>query len=149
MYSEAKQGRVFVIRLEDGEIIHEKVEGFVKTHSIKAAALIAVGGIDDGSRLVVGPEKGRSKPVVPMEHLINDVYEVSGTGTLFPDDEGNPVLHMHLACGRSGETITGCIRKGVKVWHVLEIILWEITDTASARLPDKETGFKLLVPKRG
>lgn len=147
MYSEAKQGRVFVIRLEDGEIIHEKVETFAKEHSIKAAALIAVGGIDKDSRLVVGPKEGRAKPVLPMEHVIKDVCEISGTGTLFPDSAGNPVLHMHMACGRSAETITGCIRKGVKVWHVLELVLWELTDTNSARLPDKETGFELLVPR--
>lgn len=27
-YSEAKQGRIFVIRLEDGDVIHEEIEKF-------------------------------------------------------------------------------------------------------------------------
>jgi predicted DNA-binding protein with PD1-like motif len=27
-YSEAKPGRIFVIRLEDGEIVHEVIEAF-------------------------------------------------------------------------------------------------------------------------
>lgn len=27
-YSEAKQGRIFVIRLEDGDIVHEELERF-------------------------------------------------------------------------------------------------------------------------
>ena len=39
-FSEARQGRVFVIRLEDGEIIHETIERFAGEQGIKAAALI-------------------------------------------------------------------------------------------------------------
>lgn len=35
-YSEAKQGRTFVIRLEDGDIIHEEIEQFAKDHSINS-----------------------------------------------------------------------------------------------------------------
>jgi len=33
-YSEAERGRVFVIRLEDGDVIHESIEGFAKEHGI-------------------------------------------------------------------------------------------------------------------
>jgi predicted DNA-binding protein with PD1-like motif len=81
-----------------------------------------------------------------MEHILEDVHEVAGTGTLFPDDQGNPILHMHMACGRKSSTVTGCIRTGVKVWHVMEVILFELIDTTGRRLVDPETGFKLLIP---
>ena len=145
-YSEAGQGRTFILRLEDGEIVHEEIERFARQHAIRAAALIVVGGADQGSRLVVGPEEGRAQPVSPMEHILKNVYEVAGTGTLIPDEEGNPVLHMHIACGRKDQTITGCVRKGVKVWHVLEVVLIELTDTSAARRPDPQTGFQLLEP---
>ena len=43
-YSEARQGRVFVIRLEDSEIVHQVIEQFVQEHNIERATLIAVGG---------------------------------------------------------------------------------------------------------
>lgn len=145
-YSEAKLGRVFVIRLEDGEIVHEVIEAFALEHSIRAASLIILGGADGGSKLVVGPENGRSSPIVPMEHVLDDVQEVSGTGTIFPDDKGSPILHLHMACGRNSSTVTGCIRQGVKVWHVMEVILFELTDTLARRLPDTVTGLKLLIP---
>ena len=145
-YSEAKLGRVFVIRLEDGEIVHEVIEAFAAEHSIRAASLIILGGSDGGSRLVVGPENGRSSPIVPMEHVLDDVREVTGTGTVFPDDEGNPILHLHMACGRNSSTVTGCIRQGVTVWQVMEAILFELTDTKARRLPDAVTGLKLLIP---
>ncbi len=145
-YSKASQGRVFVVRLEDGDILHECIERLAAEEDIKAAALIALGGADSGSRLVTGPEHGRSKPIVPMELVTDNVREVTGTGTLFPDDQGKPMLHMHLACGRKDHTVTGCVRRGVKVWHVMEVIIFELVDTEAARLPDEETGFKLLVP---
>ena len=145
-YSEAKQGRIFVIRLEDGDIVHEEIERFAREKSIRAAGLIIVGGADQESKFVVGPKEGRATPVVPMEHILDEVHEIAGVGTLFPDDEGNPVLHMHMACGRKSSTITGCIREGVRVWHVMEVILFELADTTGIRTHDSETGFKLLQP---
>ena len=145
-YSEAKPGRIFVIRLEDGDIVHEAIEKFARDRNIGAAALIILGGADCGSKIVVGPEEGRAKPVVPMHRILADVHEVAGVGTLFPDDEGNPVLHMHMACGRQSETVTGCIRTRVKVWHVMEVVLFELMDSTGRRIMDHQTGFKLLVP---
>ncbi len=145
-YSEARQGRVFVIRLEDGEIVHEKLEQFVKDHAIERASFFTVGGADKGSLLVVGPEESRSNPVIPMTHELYDVHEITGSGTIFPDDNGNPILHAHFACGREESTVTGCIRNGVKVWLVLEVILIELLENTATRQYDPQTGFKLLIP---
>lgn len=145
-YSEAKPGRIFVLRLEDGDILHESVEAFAREHGVRAAALMVLGGVDEGSTLIVGPEQGRSQPITPMELVLDGVHEVAGVGTLFPDADGEPVLHMHIASGRKGETVTGCVRRGVKVWHVVEMVLWELTDTTGRRLPDAATGFELLQP---
>ena len=145
-YSQARQGRIFVIRLEDGDIIHEEIEKFSRKKSIKAAALIVLGGADKNSKLVVGPEHGRKEPIVPMEHILDNVNEIAGTGTIFPDEKGNPILHMHIACGRKSQTITGCVRKGVKTWHILEVILFELIDTTAMRVLDPVTGFELLKP---
>lgn len=146
-FSQARQGRIFVIRLEDGEIVHEVIERFAAEQSIRAAAIIAVGALDSGSRVVVGPEEGRSTPVVPMEHLLENVHEVAGTGTLFPDEEGRPQIHMHCAMGRKNQTVTGCIRRGVKVWQILEVVLWELLDTPARRVADSALGFNLMQPE--
>jgi predicted DNA-binding protein with PD1-like motif len=124
-YSEAKYGRVFVIRLEDGDILHECIEKFARDNNVEAGFLIAVGGADKGSKLVVGPEKGRAKPINPM---------------------GEPKLHMHVAGGRKDTTKTGCVRRGLKVWHVLEIVLVELIDAKARRILDGKTGFELLEP---
>lgn len=81
-----------------------------------------------------------------MEHLLDNIHEIAGTGTIFPDEEGNPLLHCHIACGRNVSTVIGCVRTGVKVWHVMEVILFELVDTTGVRVVDTTTGFELLWP---
>lgn len=144
-YSEAKQGRVFILRLEDGEIVHEVLEKFAVDHDIRAASLVIVGGADDGSSLVVGPEEDRGQDLKPMKRVLENAHEVCGVGTLFWDNE-QPLLHMHMACGREDETITGCIRGGVAVWHVMEVIISEIVGTDAVRAAEKPYDLKLLRP---
>lgn len=134
------------MRLEDGDIVHEEIERFARNKKIRAAALIVVGGADRGSKLVVGPKEARALPVEPMEHILDSVHEVAGTGTLFPDEDGNPSVHMHLASGRKTSTVTGCIRSGVRVWHIMEVILFELVDSPALRLYEADMGFKLLSP---
>ena len=145
-FSEAKTGRVFIIRLEHGDILHECIEKFSAENGIMSANLIFVGGADRGSRLVVGPEDGQAEEIKPMEHVLEATHEACGTGTLFPDEEGNPILHMHLACGRKTSTVTGCVRQGVKIWQVGEVILREITSSSAMRKMDERTGLKFLEP---
>lgn len=145
-YSEAKQGRVFILRLVDGEIIHEEIEKFARAHSINAAAIIIVGAADAQSKLVVGPVDKDARPVEKLIHTLETTHEITGTGTLFPDDTGEPMLHMHLSCGHQDKTITGCIREGIIVWQVVEVVLFELLDSSAKRMPDPETGFKLLSP---
>jgi predicted DNA-binding protein with PD1-like motif len=146
-YSTARQGRIFVIRLEDGDIVHEEIERLALEEKVRAGFLVILGGADSGSSLVVGPEKSRGvSPATPMMHVLDDTHEVAGAGTIFPDDTGRAVLHMHMACGRKTDTVTGCIRGGVKVWHVMEAVLVELLDTDATRVLDPATGFKLLQP---
>ena len=81
-----------------------------------------------------------------MEHLLDNVHEVVGTGTIFPNEKGETTLHMHIASGRHTDTVTGCIREGVKTWHVLEVILIELIESTAKRTLDSVTGFELLNP---
>ena len=51
-----------------------------------------------------------------------------------------------MACGRNGKAVTGCIRTGVKVWKIMEVILFEMRDCKGERVFDPKTGFNLLNP---
>jgi predicted DNA-binding protein with PD1-like motif len=146
-YTQAKQGRIFVLRMEHGEVVHEIIEKFAQDQGIRAAAFIILGGAEQGSRLVVGPEDGQASPVTPIETVLDDVHEVAGTGTLFPDEKGNLMLHMHMACGRKNSTTTGCIRAGVRVWHVMEVVVFELLNIDARRVLEPKIGFPLLQPR--
>ena len=139
-------GRVLVVRLETGDVLHECVERAAKENGISRAAVLALGGADRGSRMVVGPKDGRSEDIEPMLTELAGESEMAAVGTLFPDESGAPSLHMHASAGRGGGSVTGCVRAGVKTWHVLEVVLIELVGATAVRRPDAATGFKLLQP---
>jgi predicted DNA-binding protein with PD1-like motif len=53
---------------------------------------------------------------------------------------------MHAALGREGKTHAGCIRPGIDVWKLGEVILLEIEENAACRKKDPATGFEVLQP---
>jgi len=145
-YSEASLGRAFILRLEDGDVIHEAVEGFAAEKNISAGLVFLLGGAGKGSRLVVGPKKPYGARVIPMETFLNDAYEIVGLGTLFKNEEGKIVSHIHVTAGRRRKAVAGCIRRGVRTWVVAEVVIIELTGSSAKRVKDPETGFELLEP---
>lgn len=143
-YDEGQVGRVFVLRLEEGEKIPEVIENFARERGVQRAMAILLGGIDDGSRIVMGPEAGRGREIVPLVHTLSGIQEILAVGTLFPDEKGNPILHMHGASGREGGASVGCTRAGVTVSLVGEVILLEILGSRAVRTKDAASGLSLL-----
>ena len=141
--SEGRYGRVFVIRLEDGDVVPACIESFAAEKKISVGQVIMVGGIG-GGQVVVGPRRSDEMPPEPMLLPLDGAHEVVGVGVIAPDEKGKPVLHIHAALGRSGKTTTGCLRPGVTTWVVAEVILIEILGTDATRVLNKKTGFELL-----
>jgi predicted DNA-binding protein with PD1-like motif len=144
-WSEGHIGRVFVIRLEDGDVLPKCIEDFASENGVTVGHAILIGGIG-GGRIVVGPRDSNERPPDPMLHPVDGAHEVAGVGVLAPGEEGKPVLHIHAALGRSGETATGCLRPGVTTWLVGEVVLYEILGTRAVRMMDEESGLALLEP---
>jgi len=142
---QGKMGRVFVIRLENGDVVPGCIERFAEENGVSVGHAILVGGIG-GGEIVVGPRSSQEMPPQPMLLPIDGAHEVVGVGVLAPDEEGKPVLHIHAALGRSGQTISGCLRPGVETWLVGEVILHEILGVKALRVRDTESGFSLLEP---
>lgn len=140
---EGQIGRVFVIRLEDGDMVPGCIERFAEENGVSVGQVILVGGIGTG-RVVVGPQNSKEMPPQPMLLPIDGVHEVVGVGVLAPDEDGKANLHIHAALGRSGQTMTGCLRAGVTTWLGGEVILYEILGTNAAHVKDEESGFRFL-----
>jgi predicted DNA-binding protein with PD1-like motif len=70
----------------------------------------------------------------PDNHLINNPYEI-----LFG--------HGDCTCTHLLDAVTittGCIRIGIDVWQIGEIILVEISGISARRRKDRKTAFELL-----
>jgi uncharacterized protein len=143
-YTEGSMGRIFVLRLEDGERLNDTLEAFAREQGLKHALAFFLGGSATGSKVVVGPDAQRSDAVVPLVHQLTGSQEVLAVGTLIPDEAGTPMLHMHAAAGREGRATVGCTRAGVDVWLVGEVVVLEILGTDARRQKDPQTGFQLL-----
>ncbi|MGA2681398.1 MAG: PPC domain-containing DNA-binding protein [Candidatus Bathyarchaeia archaeon] len=143
-YAEANLGRVFILRLCQGEHIHEVIEKFASGKKILSGLCFFLGGAEDKSKVVVGPKDGAVLPPEPMVTLLKGVHEACGVGTLFPDEKGKPKLHMHASFGRNDTAVTGCVRLGVDVWQIGEIVILELAGASARRAKDDVTGFELL-----
>jgi predicted DNA-binding protein with PD1-like motif len=135
-------GRIFIIRLEDGDVVPDCLERFAVENTVGCAQVMLIGGIGGGN-MVVGPRHSDEMPPDPMLLPIDGAHEVAAVGLLVPDADGKPMLHIHGALGRAGQTITGCLRPGVKTWLVGEAVMIEVLGAAAARHPDAATGFSL------
>lgn len=139
-----ERGRAFVLRLETGEVLHEVLERFSREKGIKNAMLTVVGGIGEGSRMTVGPEIPYDKGIVPIVFTLDAPHELTASGTIFQDEDGNPMVHIHGSAGREGRAVTGCLRTGVIAWLVLEVVIIELIGDGAVRKKDKATGMKVL-----
>jgi uncharacterized protein len=143
-YTEAKLGRIFILRLQHKEVLHKTLESFAAEKQIKSALCFFLGGAEDQSKVVVGPKDGNAIPPDPMVTLLRGVHEGCGVGTIFVNKEGLPKLHMHASFGRNTNSVTGCVRMGVEVWHIGEVVILELTGSSAKRAKDKKTGFEFL-----
>jgi predicted DNA-binding protein with PD1-like motif len=143
-FSEAKLGRVFVLRLHQGERLHTVIEGFASQKQVSSALCFFLGGAEDKSKVVVGPEDGKALPPEPMITLLKGVHEACGVGTIFADEQGKPKLHMHASFGRNDNAVTGCVRMGVDVWQIGEVVILELRCSSAKRAKNKDTGFEFL-----
>jgi predicted DNA-binding protein with PD1-like motif len=143
-YTEANLGRIFILRLHQNEVLHQKIEEVAEEKKIRSALCFFLGGAEDKSKVVVGPKDGTAMPPQPMVTLLRGVHEGVGVGTIFVDEEGKPKLHMHASFGRSDSAITGCVRMGVEVWQIGEVVILELSGGSARRAVNKQTGFELL-----
>lgn len=142
-YAQGKTGRVFVVRLGDGDRLPDCVEAFAADQGVARAVCWLLGGAG-GGKLVVGPKDGAVLPPEVMLEPIEAAHEMAAVGTIFPDAAGRPKLHMHAALGREGATRTGCVRPGVDIWLVGELVILELLDLPMSRKKEARSGLELL-----
>jgi hypothetical protein len=140
-YSQGRLGRIFLVKFENKDDVLRSLEGFVNKERIKSAVLVFLGAFRRG-QLVTGPKKA----VVPPEpnwKPFSDGWEVMGVGTVFSGRKG-PQIHMHAAMGKKDRALTGCVRKKVEVFMVIEAVVFELKGIRARKEIDPKTGLNLL-----
>jgi len=144
-YSQATVGRVFVLSLEDGDRLPEAIEAFAREQNITRSLVTMLGALQKGE-LVAGPDDPQATPVTILTTEVGQPHDAMVQGTIFPDEEGNPVVHLHGALARGERVSMGCLRLGVEVWQVAEVVVLELVGSEATRRFDSEVGFSKLEP---
>jgi predicted DNA-binding protein with PD1-like motif len=138
-YSEGRWGRVFVLRMDDGEDLIGSILRFVGEKEIGSAVVLFLGALRDG-RMVTGPELPVIPPTPHFEPFIG-AWEVFGMATIY--SSGGPRIHVHSSLGRGREALVGCIRERASAYLVVEAVLMEIAGIKASRELDERTGLYL------
>ena len=145
-YTEGQIGRVFVVRIDDGEDMLISLHQFVNDKSIQAGSILFLGALMSG-RMVTGPEDPVIPPV-PHFVLFEGGWEVFGVGTIYPG-EGGPHIHYHASVGRSGHALTGCLREKAITYLIVEAVIMEFNGLSARReFDEKNSGSSSGTGKR-
>jgi len=140
----ARQGRVWMLRLEKGDTLPDCLESLARQQHISHGLCFYLGGAEHGSRLVVGPEDGKAAQIEAQQIRLQGVHEALAVGTIALDEHDQPIVHMHGAFGRGESVRCGCVRPGVDVWLVGEVVVIELVECSARRRFDADSGFSLL-----
>ncbi len=144
-YHEVERGRVFILKLEDGDLVKQSIEGFAKEHGIVNGFYTAEGNVAAGSSFVVGLCDAKEGHYDPLVYRLENNSEFFGVGTVASDCiSGQPIIHMHGSVGRNGQAVTGCFRESVRVWMTMEVILEELLGDNICRRYDPVHGIREL-----
>jgi predicted DNA-binding protein with PD1-like motif len=141
-YSVGQVGRVFVVRIDDGEDFLVSMRKFIADKGIHTGSVLFLGALMNG-RMVTGPEE----PVIPpIPHFVmfEGGWEVFGVGTIYPG-EGGPHIHYHASVGRAGHALTGCLREKATTYLIIEAVIIEFTGLFGRREFDERTQMNLPV----
>ncbi|NMB77869.1 MAG: DNA-binding protein, partial [Methanomicrobiales archaeon] len=141
-YTEGQLGRVFVVRIDNGEDMLSSLRTFIAEKEIRAGSVMFLGALMNG-RMVTGPEE----PVIPpVPHFVmfEGGWEVFGVGTIYPG-EGGPHIHFHGSVGRSGHALTGCLREQATTYLIVEAVIHEFVGLSARREFDEKMQLHLPV----
>ena len=140
-YRKGTIGRVFIVRFDEGDLFLEGLLKIISEEKITSGWFHVLGGLREAD-VVTGPRE----PVMPPEPVWSEVRgarETMGTGSIFWDGD-EPKIHLHAALGHHGDTLTACVRKGTKVYLVLEVVIFEIDGINASRPWYEKGGFNRL-----
>lgn len=136
--TEVTVGRRFFVVLEPGDDILLAIADACALHGVRQAVVpVFIGAFS--SVTLIGTREPVPDPDVPMPQKTTVEWsEGIGTATVFPDETGVPIVHLHIAIGDkrdaalgySGHVLTAVTH------YTVELLIEELTDAELVRRPD-------------
>ncbi len=141
-YSEGQVGRVFTVRIDDGEDFIREIQRFVTAMNIQSGMIHFLGAVRS-AKIVTGPKEPVFPPTPKREEIFGG-WELLGFATIYPGEE-EPSIHIHTAAGKGIRSLAGCLREKAEVYLVIEAIITEFVGISAKRILDPKTGVNLPV----
>ena len=133
-----KFGSTYVIRLDPGDEIIEKVLWLAAVEGVKLATVTGLGAVDNVTLGIYSPDTKQFK--ANMFHADFEIVSLTGTITT---QRGRPYAHLHMAVGDlSGRCYGGHLNRAV-VGATAEIIM-TVLPGEIGRQPDARIGLNLM-----
>ena len=137
-YEGGKIGRVFYLRVDEGDDLLECLERVAVNEKINSAVALVIGAVH-GASVVVGSREPTIPPE-PMYRELSDGRELLGIATILRDMEGKPTVHIHGSLARGDDVALGCLREKVPVYLVAETIILEVEGLSAVRAFNERLG---------
>lgn len=134
-----QSGRIFVIKLEEGDEVVDSLKLFVKEHKIKGGFFTAIGALSKGTLSFYNAEKKTYDNTTYDEDL--EVTSLIGNVAW---KDGEPIIHPHITLGRGNNSaIAGHCGSPSIVSVAMEFYLVE-TNKQIDRIYDEKWNLVLL-----
>lgn len=140
---EWKQGRNFLLKIEPGQKIVERLQIFAKQEGVKNAVInSAIGSVKDV--YFRGIKSGAKRPITEprmRQHHEEGPLEMLGLeGNLIVDETGDADSHFHILMSKSSGEVIGGHLYDAEVFVSCEILLTEIIVSGVERYVSKSAG---------
>ena len=142
-YRQWQTGRNFLIKIEPGESIRDRLNSVALDAGIHHAVIIsAVGSVCnvDFRGIKSGAKRPISEPRMSRHHLEGPLELLNLQGNLITDDKGEIDIHLHIVLGKSSGDVAGGHLFDAEVFAGCEIALSEMQVTGVARSLSRSSG---------
>ncbi len=142
-FKEWDQGRRFIIKIEPGEKLRERLTAFARQSGVKNAVIIsAVGSVCNA--FFRGIKAGAKRPITEprmRQHELQGPLEMLGLeGNLISTEEAEIDCHLHIILGKSSGEVVGGHLFDAEVFASCEILLTEMVVQGVERHLSKRAG---------
>ncbi len=113
-----RDGELFVIRFEDGEVFPDQLLSFLEAQSIRGGSLSGLGAVSNAIVAFFDTEAREYRDIELDEQL--EVLALVGNVAIY---QGAPLVHAHVTLGRRDGTALGGHLRRATVRPTLEIFL--------------------------